>query len=288
MMKQELITLRKRQEEQDGDPPTILETLGSPVASTPASGTSDSPFFFNREAKVEESPISCSLNEARTKIECLEQQLATANDKILKLEKERDLANANAAVAAITTVSTSTSLPSSEDRDSKNEQIQEKKYRNLEAKYQELIKNHEMAVEESKRKLDEVLEEVASVPKKVLAKDSVREKLKTYCKTITSHESQLQFMEMEARMQREREESERRIQELENRLRFQADSHRRQIQKLQASDESIPQADDTKENQFLFQEVTQCNINGERLISSKGTQPTTPMFEIEEEKKIDH
>ena len=37
LMKKELLDLRNKQELVDGDPPTILQTLGSPVASTPTS-----------------------------------------------------------------------------------------------------------------------------------------------------------------------------------------------------------------------------------------------------------
>ena len=39
MMKQELIDLRKRQEEQDGDPPAILQSLASPATTTTTTTT---------------------------------------------------------------------------------------------------------------------------------------------------------------------------------------------------------------------------------------------------------
>ena len=47
LMKAELVALRKKQEVIDGDPPAILQTLGSPAATTPST-TRTGPFFGGR------------------------------------------------------------------------------------------------------------------------------------------------------------------------------------------------------------------------------------------------
>jgi hypothetical protein len=231
MMKQELVELRKKQEVMDGDPPAILQELGSPLGTSTTGAqteTTASPAFsFRNKEEPTDAPSSrdtssWELTEANNRTQILEQQLMDANAMIQKLRNESTGEKA---------VSQMPQEPLSfESSDEQNDY----KYQQLNAKYQQLLHHHEVAIEESRRNLDAVIESVASVPKRVLAKDSVREKLKAYCTTVTHQATQVQIIEMEASMQCEREESRRRLAELEERLRAQEESHQRQLEKLRA------------------------------------------------------
>jgi hypothetical protein len=344
MMKQELIELRKRQEEQDGDPPAILQSLASPATTTtPASATTITTtatrnltnptniFSFQKiqeEDRDGEENNKISLNgsstsspiltfddnsnysdgnnntESKMRIEWLEQQLKAANETVLKLQEEK-----NQQPKSVIEPISSLQVPGEEQQEANNvlddnsNDVQERKYKQLEAKYMELVQRHEAAVEESKKNLLDVVEEVASVPKRVLAKDTVREKLKAYCKTITYHASQVQIMEIESRMHREREESERRIQELQNQLRIQQDAHQRKIQEwLQSKEEplspkeplssigcnessSSSSSDNVKENDVPSTEEENLTKQSNRIPTIQTT--TLEVDLMQDEKKVD-
>jgi len=103
----ELIDLRKRQEIKDGDPPAILQALGSPTATTPSSARSgaSSPQHQNLKTannsrhRICESTeqkschadgnsdirITSALKQANETIEGLQKELALANRTIVKL-----------------------------------------------------------------------------------------------------------------------------------------------------------------------------------------------------------
>jgi hypothetical protein len=234
MMKQELVDLRKKQEIADGDPPAILQTLGSPVGTTPTSFAAglETPtsVFFPANGQEEELSTdtlrlqSEALKEANAKIESLQQQLADANERICKIQQEKDIPEP--------------AFPEPAVEDCHQEACC-KHRQTIDAKYHRLVKVHEAAVEESQRNMDAVIESVASVPKKVLAKDSVREKLKAYCTAVTNHASQLLRIEREEQMLREREESQRIIEELQAKLKAQEDSSDRQEEPVNASGELL-------------------------------------------------
>ena len=266
MMKQEIIELRKRQEDQDGDPPAILRSLGSPSTSTttttttpastarrtPASATTATKFSFENQPSLQEEGEEETTNESDSdsdssspiipsntttfeqgKIHWLEQQLKTANDTILKLQEEKQSYVQNSGQRKAEESPLEAAASKQVDTDECNYDL-EQKYKELQLRYVELVQRHEAAVEESKKNLLDVVEEVASVPKRVLVKGTVRDKLKAYCQTITYHASQVQIIELETKMQREREESNRRIQELEHQLRRvqQQDAHPRKIDEM--------------------------------------------------------
>ncbi|KAG7352908.1 hypothetical protein IV203_008956 [Nitzschia inconspicua] len=242
LMKQELVELRKKQEVLDGDPPTILQELASPVGTNTSdarTATTQSPdaFSFRGNSSTTRDESSSDLEEGNKRIVILEQQLEAAHDIIHKVG-----------------VSQEPSTSESGDR-------QDDKFLDLNAKYQKLLHNHEAAVEESRRNLDAVIESVASVPKRVLAKGSVREKLRAYCTAVTNHATQLQIMELEANMQREREESQRRLAELEERLRTQEEAHQRELELLRKGVSA--------------------------LATAQSAFPKNSIPELEEEKKID-
>ncbi|KAG7366959.1 hypothetical protein IV203_029629 [Nitzschia inconspicua] len=242
LMKQELVELRKKQEVVDGDPPTILQELASPVGTNTSdarTATTQSPdaFSFRGNSSTTRDESSSDLEEANNKIGILEQQLDAAHDIIHKVG-----------------VSQESSTSESGDR-------QDDKFLDLNAKYQKLLHNHEAAVEESRRNLDAVIESVASVPKRVLAKGSVREKLRAYCTAVSNHATQLQIMELEANMQREREESQRRLAELEERLRTQEEAHQRELELLRKGVSA--------------------------LATAQSAFPKNSIPELEEEKKVD-
>ena len=102
------------------------------------------------------------------------------------------------------------------------------------------------------------MEEITCVPKEVLAKQSVREKLKLYCQTLTHHASEIQVIEMEEMMRKSHDESERRIQELEIRIRMQEKNHKKEIQAIQqCTGDDVPCLNyinntDTKENEEIM------------------------------------
>jgi hypothetical protein len=277
LMKRELIELRKKQEVIDGDPPCILQNLGSPTATTLGSPrtttTPTSTNFYNKsgltidsisalsEKQMDDAPVinsnnnSVALENATSTIERLHKQLASANEIIHNLKEEmsdicdrkitptkdgkQNEDNDNDNINKKKNHNETTCLSIEEQQSTKNEQEQQyvtyQKYTDLNGKYHQLVKNHEASLEESKRNLDNVLEEIACVPKEVLAKESVREKLKLYCQTVTHHASEIQVIEMEETMRKSHDESERRIQELEIRIRLQEENHKKEIQAMQQS-----------------------------------------------------
>mmetsp|Transcript_27073 Transcript_27073/g.30241 ORF Transcript_27073/g.30241 Transcript_27073/m.30241 type:complete len:492 (+) Transcript_27073:42-1517(+) len=266
LMKQELIELRKKQETIDGDPPCILQNIGSPTATTPSTTRTRHRSVLSADgicalSTIDDVPIhSNSTHENTTStIERLQQQLASADDTILKLQKEMRKMYDHKNIAKDgrkSTIcneenenenSTETCVSIEEQSTIKDQQdqhyITHQKYTELNVKYQQLVKNHEANLEESKRNLDNVLEEIACVPKQVLVKESVREKLKLYCKSVTQHAAEIQMTKMEEMMRISRDESERRIQELESRLRLQEEHHKREIRATMDND--------TKENQKI-------------------------------------
>ncbi|MGK3757379.1 MAG: hypothetical protein ACI8RD_009693, partial [Bacillariaceae sp.] len=289
LMKRELIELRKKQEVIDGDPPCILQNLGSPTATT-LGGSPTSTNFHNRlgssidnsicassEKQMGDAPVinsdnnSAALENATSTIERLQKQLASANEIIHNLKEEmskiivpttegqQNEDNENKNDIPIET----TCLSIEEQQLTKDQQEQQyvtyQKYTDLNGKYHQLVKNHETSLEESKRNLDNVLDEIACVPKEVLAKESVREKLELYCQTVTHHASEIQVIEMEETMRKSHDESERRIQELEIRIRLQEENHKKEIQAMQQSDgDDVPcfnyinNNTDTKENEEIM------------------------------------
>jgi hypothetical protein len=170
LMKQELGQLRSQKEAADGDPPAILQTLssptttsGSPSLSTPSSrsvsyaASKSIPRDTTGTARWESSsPISPPTNSVFA--------LWDANKRIEKLEEELQRAR-------------TTSINEGNE------------YTSLEQKYQRLLELYEAAVTENRRNLDGILEEVASVPRRVLAKDSIRDKLRTYVESISRYAS---------------------------------------------------------------------------------------------------
>jgi hypothetical protein len=243
LMKQELIEFRKQQEVKEGDPPSILQTLGSPGtsdattngASTPRTAASAAPsprmngFAAGLETQVErpdETPtrpnlsVALELVEAKRQIEILEQQLSAANETILELQTEKILgrgrrSNSGGGEAA--------------NMDSSLLVHETPAECDLNLMYERLLLEHKSSVEESKRNLDMVLEEVASVPRRVLAKDSVREKLKVYVQTVAHHTSNLQHIELQAQLQKSQEDSGARIQALQEQLQRQEDTYHQQL-----------------------------------------------------------
>ena len=302
LMKRELIELRKKQEVVDGDPPCILQNLGSPTATTLGSPrtatTPTSTNFHNKsgltidnisalsEKQMDDALVinsnnnSVALENATSTIERLQKQLASANEIIHNLKEEMS------AICDRKVVPTkdgklnegsdnddnknpnnknhneSACLLIEEQQSTKNQQEQQyvtyQKYTDLNGKYHQLVKNHEASLEESKRNLDNVLEEITCVPKEVLAKESVREKLKLYCQTLTHHASEIQVIEMEEMMRKSHDESERRIQELEIRIRMQEENHKKEIQAIQqCTGDDVPCLNyinntDTKENEEIM------------------------------------
>ena len=267
--------------------------------------TSSSPILtFDDDDDDENSNKSDGNNNTHSqmRMKLLEQQLKAANETIRKLQEEK-----NQSKAVVIEPISSSQLPVKEQPEKNNvsdestNDIQERKYRELESKYMELVQRHEAAVEESKKTLLDVVEEVASVPKRVLAKEGVREKLKAYCKTITYHASQVQIVEIEAKMQREREESERRIQELQNQLRLQQDTHQRKIQELlqskeepSSSNESLSSigcnesassiSDNIKENDVPLPKEENLSKESNRIST---IQTTFLAVDLQDEKKVD-
>lgn len=241
LMKQELIDLRKRQEVAECDPPSILQTLGSPDTSatttncstTPRSVTSASPSprlnSFAVGWKIQQpipeqtcvmsdsSSTAVQLLQAKSQIEILEQQLSVANETISTLQSENTKYRQEAA-----------------DRES-TIRIQTPSHGDLDVKYDRLVENYTESVEEAKRNLDLVLEEVASVPRRVLAKDSVREKLKVYVQTVSQLTSQLEQAELCSQFHKSQEESRGRIQALEEQLLQQEETHRQQLATLKGT-----------------------------------------------------
>ncbi|KAL3921126.1 MAG: hypothetical protein SGILL_002913 [Bacillariaceae sp.] len=265
MMKQELVDLRKKQEIMDDDPPAILQMLGSPAGTTPTSvttgyrtGTPSTAFSFQNKLDDSSDEVdvtrdllpshSATLDEANTKIESLQQQLAACTETIRNMQQEK--------VEQAMTGAQPSPEPALDD--CQQESCCQHR-QSTEIKYRRLVKVHEAAVEESQRNLDAVIDSVASVPKRVLAKDSVREKLKAYCTTITNHASQLQVVEMEERIQREREESQRIIQELQAKILSQEESSGGKIDTTlfkesldHICDVSVTSATDTEQNSITL------------------------------------
>jgi len=101
LMKAELMDLRKKQEVIDGDPPAILETLGSPAATTPSTVATGN--FSPRRSGLDpantrnihdisissalESSISSDLEQAKNTITQLQNELKTANGTIFHLKE---------------------------------------------------------------------------------------------------------------------------------------------------------------------------------------------------------
>lgn len=298
LMKQELVDLRKRQEEAEGDPPCILQTLGSPATSATTSNGTKTPrtaasaipspsaggYFFGRNKQQDDSnhsaPLSAScavaaLSEAKSQLESLEEQLSAANETILRLQTEKILGrsrlddSANKGLAVPDTASSISQLPADEF--------------DLKATYKRLLQDHKISVEESKRNLDMVLEEVASIPKRVLAKDSVREKLKMYVQTIAQQTSKLEQIELLAEMQKSKEESQVRIRALEERLHRQEATHEQHAARLNGTSESV-----TPMEGFVRSSPPGCKDGGENNSSvfSRMRDLQTRLFESQAEAEL--
>ena len=85
MMKQELVELRKKQEEIDGDPPCILQNLGSPATATQDSSFSMPPPEKFRVSRIDNNSV---IETATSTINRLEKQLACASNTILNLQEK--------------------------------------------------------------------------------------------------------------------------------------------------------------------------------------------------------
>jgi hypothetical protein len=110
LMKAELIDLRKKQEIMDGDPPAILQALGSPAATTPSTtrtgfcsprtscvktpihnneSTCESKEFKSAHGDASlDAPIASGLDQAKKNIGQLQEELATANATIAELREK--------------------------------------------------------------------------------------------------------------------------------------------------------------------------------------------------------
>jgi hypothetical protein len=286
LMKQELLELRKKHELIDGDPPVILQELGSPLGtvSIEAQTESSNSYFRNEEAPVIPAATpTCETHSTdltlANKVQSLEQKLAAANDIIRVMKKHPQIETGRGTVEI---------MPSSDSNE-----LQDEKYQHLRGQYQQLLLEHEQAVEESRRNLDAVIDSVASVPRRVLAEDSIREKLSSFCITVAKHSTQIQMLEIEAIMKREREESKLRLAELEEKLRIQEESHQRQLQQLRSSLEKIPHDDILMKNGDTFTvkdnlgKIDLGKIDDEKISVSTIINKQTQVV-LEEEKKIDN
>lgn len=228
LMKQELGELRQMQEMSDGDPPAILEGLASPLGTNTTGArteTTTSPAMTLATPTMSPATQDTTLLKlalATNKVQRLEQQLSEANKLIEMLQQPAGVIEGCQNVSCL----------------------------QLNASFLQLLRNQEAIVGESQRNLDAVVESVASIPKRVLAKDNVREKLKEYCTTVASQATQLQMLEAQTNTKREQDESQRRIAELEAQLREQKEEHERQLQRMRGSmpncapESSIPPLDD--------------------------------------------
>lgn len=305
LMKQEVVELRKRQEVADGDPPAILQSLGSPTtttASRTASPSSPTAHLTPTTAAAAVNAVTgylpppsnsiFALWEARQRIKALEEELKTAQDTVRTLQEQQQ----------------QLVLPPSKEEGEEAED----EHQILKHKYQRLLECHEAAVEESRFNLDLVLEEVASVPKRVLAKDSVREKLRTYVQTISNHASLADRLEQEdakfeATVQQERQSSKQRTHEIEipdmelvqeisndkrddeilhlhSLLRQSQEETDRLIGRLERlrSRASTMSPEDAKENQILNE-----LFDPKKIASRSKVASLSPSTSCEEEKKAD-
>ncbi len=243
LMKAELMNLRKKQEIDDGDPPAILEALGSPTATTP--GTAQTGAFFgdqtsdlqddndcgkscesvgHQSAESNEkldSPITSSPEEPNEMIRRLQAELATANRTISELKEKMEGRNANQ-----NTTTAIHQVKSSQQQAEGNQQqlIVEEKRQDESPNHRELLESNEVVVaNEGSQQLAENDRTDQEESKQDGALDLLLER-------------------MEKKMQLMKVESDKRILEMENQLKRQEENHKKQL------DEMVLKKDHTAES----------------------------------------
>jgi len=237
LMKAELIELRKKQEIIDGDPPAILQTLGSPAVTTPSTARTGACVLRRLDVQSQindghktceptdiaspvivtntDAPINSDIEQANDTIQQLRKQLQIANNTISEL-KEKVKSDEVGLERRNTTESTDP-----------NEDVEETIHHHQQ--------NDHVSVEESKQdeNLDLLLDEIALIPQQTLTKDAVREKLKLYFHTVNRHTFGIQILEMEEKIRQSQEKSDTRIQEIEQIMKEQDEKYKEQ-KKVQA------------------------------------------------------
>ena len=292
LMKAELMNLRKKQEISDGDPPAILETLGSPTATTP--GTTETGAFFgdqtpnlqddenncdescesvgHQSAEINEelhAPVAATLEESNEMIRRLQAELAIANSTISELKDKMEGGNAS----KDTTVSIHQSESSQRQAEANQQQLAVQQTEQDESENhrekvpleesivanevsRQLAQNDPTVQEESKQDsgLDLLLEEIVLVPQQDLTKEMVREKLELYYQGITQNSSQNQILEMKKKMQQLQVESDKRILEMENQLKRQDENHRKQLEEMVLSKDHTAESPISVLKQLSFED----------------------------------
>ena len=284
LMKAELMDLRKKQEIIDGDPPAILQTLGSPAVTTPSTtrtgmgGLRTTP-GLEMGIKINESvcesighesaqsktnldpPITSALEQANETIRRVQRELTTANRTILEL-KENDFKNSTKVMSQ---VEQSEHLEQNHHQpdevireepefDKDPEPREEKLVTEIEGSQQPIKNDDQSKLKETKQDggLDLLLDEIVLIPQRVLTKDIVREKLELYYHNVAQNSSADQILEMKKKMQQSQEESDRRILEMETKL--QEQEYKQQMQEVFSNNEQIADAKrDQNQNTVLIE-----------------------------------
>jgi len=210
LMKAELVGLRKRQETLDGDPPAILQALGSPAATTPSKTISSaySPRRTGQDsleisndgnvhgftkhvhkspvvdgsgsaAANNDDPITCcsdlELKQAKDMIERLQKELKHANDTVLKLKKKIKTNEEKEENHCTRISSSKNSIGIQNENEDKEDLIQSHQH------------NDELLLEVSKLNANEGIISNSGIhsPQRVLGKDVVPEILNSYCHSPT-------------------------------------------------------------------------------------------------------
>lgn len=269
LMKAELMNLRKKQEISDGDPPAILESLGSPTATTP--GTAETGAFFSEQTsdlqdddndcgkscesvghqsaesnEKPDSPVNTSLEEPNETIRRLQAELATANRTISELkEKMEGRKPKDTSAIAINQVESSQQHAQDNQQQLTVEEIQQDEspnHREVESEEfieandcsQQLAQNDRTDQEEPRQDedLDLLLDDIVRIPQQDLTKDVVRKKIEKYYDLVNQNSADNQILEMEKKMQQMKVESDKRILEMENQLKRQDENLKKQLDEV--------------------------------------------------------
>lgn len=278
LMKAELMDLRKKQEVIDGDPPAILQTLGSPAVTTPSTtrtgmgGPRTTP-GLEMGIKINDSvcesighesaqskanldpPITSALEQANETIRRLQEELTTANRNILEL-KGNSFQNSTKVTSQVEQSEQRTQnkhqpgevVKEEPEFDKNPERQDEMLTTEIEGSQQSIENDDQRELEETKQDggLDLLLNEIVLIPQRVLTKDVVREKLELYYHNVAQNSFEVQILEMKKKMRQSQEESDRQIQEMETKLKLQKQEYKQQMREIISNNEQIT---DAKRNQ---------------------------------------
>jgi hypothetical protein len=277
VMKQELIQLRQHQEARDGDPPTILESLGSP-ATTRNSSTLATPSPIRqpslrssftatprkstltpqKSSVQEDNSINPRVNckaivEAAKHIQHLERQLQQATVTIHKLQQQQTQpVEKFMALQQVHLLGQRRLAQFKVEQEELQQQLDgaNEKCEMVQGQYEELFQQHQSLHQESKRDLDSVVMQLASVPTSKVPPEeaqAIRNKLQTYVQTISKHSSHAQVAELQEAVSSLQKTSSQQNQELQDKL----EQQESELQGYRSSKKDLPTTQEDVENILL-------------------------------------